>query len=141
MKETKKENVIKHVRIAYWAGAILDFVAFLQMILPRVSARLMGGTVVPDEAYVFAMRLGAGLMLAWTVLLIWADRKPLERADILPITMIVLLINVPAMLLALQAGLLPFSSLLPQLGMAVVLLFWYGGSYLQVLHLRKTQDN
>jgi hypothetical protein len=32
--------------------------------------------------------MGAALMLGWTVLLLWADRKPLERRGILPITVL-----------------------------------------------------
>jgi hypothetical protein len=37
----------------------------------------------------YGLRYGAPLMIGWTVLLFWADRKPLERKDILPITLIV----------------------------------------------------
>ena len=34
----------------------------------------------------YAMRTGAPLMAGWTVLLLWADRKPLERRGVLLIT-------------------------------------------------------
>jgi len=34
------------------------------------------------------MRTGAPLMAGWTVLLLWADRQPLERRGVLPITVL-----------------------------------------------------
>lgn len=38
----------------------------------------------PEFAY--ALRSGAPLMSGWTALLLWADRRPLERRGVLPIT-------------------------------------------------------
>jgi hypothetical protein len=37
------------------------------------------------------MGMGAPLMLGWTVLLLWADRKPMERKSILLVTFLVVL--------------------------------------------------
>jgi hypothetical protein len=34
------------------------------------------------------MGMGASLMLGWTALLLWADRKPLERKGVLLITLL-----------------------------------------------------
>lgn len=34
------------------------------------------------------MRAGAPLMAGWTVLLLWADRRPLERRGVLSITVV-----------------------------------------------------
>lgn len=53
-------------------------------------------------------------MLGWTVLLFWAQQKPVERADILLITLfpVVTLLAVAAGLVA-QSHQIPISSLLP----------------------------
>jgi len=40
----------------------------------------------PDADYRYAMGMGASLMLGWTGLLLWADRKPVERKGVLLIT-------------------------------------------------------
>jgi len=42
--------------------------------------------VVPDAAFGIGLRRAVPLMAGWTVLLLWAYRKPVERKDVLPIT-------------------------------------------------------
>ena len=63
-------------------------------------------------------------MLGWTVLLFWAQRKPVERADILLITLfpVVTLLAVAAGLAA-QSNAIPLSNLMP---MFVFYLVVYG---------------
>jgi len=108
------ENKILFLRISYWAGAILDVMAFLIMLFPPLFAWNNGlSNFHPGMDYRYAMGMGAPLMLGWTILLLWADRKPMERKGILLITLLVVLgevvteifgvvanfIAVPAMLL------------------------------------------
>ena len=125
----KKQNVIKWLRSSYWAGAIMDAVAFLQMAFPRYSAKLMKVSIQPGVDNVFAMRLGASVMLAWTVLLIWGDRKPLERADILPITLIIVGLNFLTMIGAVIDGLLLLGTIIPQIILCFLLFMLYAYSY------------
>jgi hypothetical protein len=81
------EKSIRWLRVSYRAGAILDLLAAIQMIIPAVFAATSGiSDFHPGRDYFYAMGMGAALMLGWTVLLLWADRKPLERRGILPIT-------------------------------------------------------
>jgi len=81
------EKRILWLRVSFWAGAILDLLAAIQMLSPAVFAVTNGLTDFhPGPDYSYAMGMGASLMLGWTVLLIWADRKPLERKGILPLT-------------------------------------------------------
>ena len=42
----------------------------------------------PGIEYRYAMGMGASLMLGWTALLLWADRKPVERKGVLLITLL-----------------------------------------------------
>jgi hypothetical protein len=86
------ENKILFLRISYWAGAILDVIAFLIMVFPPLFALNNGITSFkPGMDYRYAMGMGAPLMLGWTVLLLWADRKPMERKSILLVTFLVVL--------------------------------------------------
>jgi len=98
-------NKILFLRISYWAGAILDALAFLIMMFPPLFALNNGlKNLSPGVDYRYAMGMGAPLMLAWTVLLLWADRKPLERRVILPITLLVVLGEVAVEIYGVTAG-------------------------------------
>ena len=72
---------IRWLRISYWAGAIVDAYAAFRWIFPEM---FLGSSA--DIGYNLGMKWGVALMLGWTLLLIWADRKPLERKDILLLT-------------------------------------------------------
>ncbi len=75
------------LRISYWAGIVVDAGAAILMLFPRLFLRFMNVNVDPSPGFSYGMRYGAPLMIGWTVLLFWADRKPVERKDILPITL------------------------------------------------------
>src|SRR5271157_4548931 len=92
MKIVTMERKILFLRISYWAGAILDVIAFFIMMFPFLFA-LNGGLTNfnPSIEYRYAMGMGAPLMLGWTILLLWADRKPMERKSVLIITFMVVL--------------------------------------------------
>jgi len=47
-----------------------------------------------DISYKYQTGTGAFLMLGWTFLLIWADRKPIERKDILLLTVIPVVVGI-----------------------------------------------
>ena len=65
------------LRISYWVGIIADGFATLRMVFPRIDS---------GSEYRYALGLGASLMFGWTLLLIWADRKPMERKGVLLLT-------------------------------------------------------
>jgi hypothetical protein len=80
-------NSVTLLRISYWIGAIADFINAIAMVYPP----LLAGMLKLEEAPVsldarLALLMGASLMFGWTVLLIWADRKPVERKGVLLIT-------------------------------------------------------
>lgn len=83
------------IRLTYWYGAILDFLVFLDMIISVLfEFSVSMPNVNPDISYKYQTGTGAFLMLGWTILLIWADRKPLERKDILIITAIPVVLGI-----------------------------------------------
>ena len=101
----KSFDKILFLRISYWAGAVLDGIAFLIMMFPPLFALNNGlKNFDPGVEYRYAMGMGAPLMLAWTVLLLWADRKPVERKDILLITLLVVLGEVLTEIYGVAAG-------------------------------------
>lgn len=83
----KIKRKILWLRISYWTGAILDGLYIIPMLFPEIGGNIFGlNDFRPDAPFRYAMAVGAALMLGWTALLIWADRKPLERREILLLT-------------------------------------------------------
>ena len=83
------------IRFAYWYGAILDLLVFIDMLLSIIFEFSVSISNVSTEiSYKYQTGTGAFLMLGWTILLIWADRKPLERKFILLLTTVPVIIGI-----------------------------------------------
>ncbi len=81
-------NHVTWLRVGYWVGAVADAVATVSLLIPSRTA---------ETEFRYAMGMAAALMLAWTVLLIWGDRRPVERRGVLLLTLFPL---IPALLAA-----------------------------------------
>ena len=114
------------LRIGYWIGIVLDALAFVQMAFPEIGKAMLKVNMETGPEYVFAINLGAGLMLAWTLLLVWADRKPVERRMIIPLTMIIIAWNTFTMRYGVRTGLVPAETMMPQMIVAGALFVYYG---------------
>ncbi len=118
------------LRIAYWAGIVMDAVAALQMLFPQLLLRTYNITLTPDPEFTFAMRYGAPLMIGWTLLLFWADRRPVERKDILLITAFPVVVGYMAVVgYAVATGLATFGQVFPAWVMQSVLIVLFGIGY------------
>jgi len=82
-------TAVRRLRIAFAAGALTDAFALVPMLVPS-AARLLWGFENPTGSYVFAMGYGASLMLGWTLLLLWAYARPLERRFVALLTLVVI---------------------------------------------------
>lgn len=77
------------LRISFLVGAITDGLAIIPMVFPRIGSVLFGGDLTRLGAeYRYAMGIGASLMAGWTALLIWGAISPIERRDILLLTLV-----------------------------------------------------
>lgn len=82
-------DAVRWLRISYWVGAIVDAAAAVQMLCPPLFGLGMGlPGFAPGADYRYAMGMGASLMAGWTALLVWADRRPMERKGVLPLTVV-----------------------------------------------------
>lgn len=124
MKLSRSTRIIL-LRVAYWLGIILDALAFVQMAFPEIGRKMLKANLEPTPEYIFAINLGAGLMLAWTLLLFWADRKPLERRIIIPLTMIIIVWNFFTLQYGVRKGLIPLETMLPQIVIMCLLFFYF----------------
>jgi hypothetical protein len=111
----KSNDAVRWLRISYWAGAILDALAALSMLSPDLFAATNGlRDFHPGLEWRFAMGMGASLMLGWTALLLWADRKPLERKGVLLITVLPVVLGLAVNeIVAVRAGFLPIATTIP----------------------------
>jgi hypothetical protein len=111
------------LRISFWIGAIIDALAAIQLLIPSFWASSYGLTIdATNGALNLALVTAATLMLGWTGLLIWADRKPLERKGILPLTVFPVVFGLAANnVYAAATGLTPLLSVIPLLAMQCII--------------------
>ncbi len=117
---------------SFRAGAALDAIATVGMIFPgrlwTARFRPPFNRRGPELAY--GMRTGAPLMAGWTVLLLWADRQPIERQDIVAITAVPVVAGLIANdVMAVRAGQLSRASVLPVRIVQSLLMFLFAFSY------------
>ena len=124
-------NAIRWLRISYWVGAVVDFAAGLMMVIPVLFAFMnQPASFHPADDFRYAMGMGAPLMFGWTVLLLWADRKPLERKGILPITLLVVIGEILTQVWGATVGFVPLDALIPTFIMQTFIFSLFLFSYL-----------
>jgi hypothetical protein len=116
------------LRTAFLAGAVTDGLAIGPLVVPSL-ARLLWGFEDPSGAYRFAMGYAASLMLGWTALLAWAYRRPLERAFVAALTVLVIYGLVATELAAVISGAMPAWRMVPTWLLQVVLLSLFATAY------------
>jgi hypothetical protein len=80
---------IMWLRISYWVGAVLDGLWVIPMLLPEIGLAIYGiKSMEITGGLRYTLAVGAALMAGWTCLLIWADRKPVERRGVLLLTIV-----------------------------------------------------
>ena len=88
----RTENRVLMLRTSFWVGAILDGIYAINMslvwLLDEYSGfdpiRLMRFTSGAESRY--AWGFACSVVISWTLLLIWADRNPVERKEIIMLT-------------------------------------------------------
>jgi hypothetical protein len=107
------------------------------MVFPLVSPKVTGMIFGiphfnPGIDYRVGAGVGAALMAGWTVLLIWADRKPVERRDILLITLYPVLSGlILVCIYAVVQGMIKFEYMVPTFIMQGILFIFDHVAYIQ----------
>lgn len=101
------------IRSSYWVAAIADFIIALLVLIPE----RMGVT-----EFVYPMGLMSAVAIAWGVMLIIADRHPIERRWVLLPTMLVVFLLGAAGIYAAVIGVIPIGRIIGS-SSAVVLVF------------------
>ncbi len=132
-------NQLKILRIAFLAGAITDALAILPMLFPKL-ANIFWGITEFNGAYQFAMGCGASLMLGWTIFLIWAYQKPVERKYAAILTIIVILGFVLTEICAVISGTITIERAVPSWLMQLILLILFTCAYRYPANYNKDTD-
>ncbi len=129
--KNKVKNKIRWLRISYWVGAVVDGLYVIPMLVPRWGGALLGvEDFNPGGEARYTLAVGAALMLGWTAVLLWADRKPLERRGVLLLTIFPVKVCLDlASLYLVMYGILPLERLLLSKVDAVVLYGLFTYSY------------
>jgi hypothetical protein len=124
-------SAVRWLRASYRTGAVIDALAAIQMLVPGLFAFANElPEFAPGPDYGFAMGMGASLMLGWTVLLLWADRRPIERRGVLAITIVPVIVGLAINeAVAVRAGFLPLRSQVPIWTLQAALAALFGVSY------------
>jgi hypothetical protein len=116
-----KMKKVLWLRISCWTDAIADGVATVRMLFPRPAY----GT-----EYRYALGLAASLMMGWTFLLLWADRRPLERKGVVLLTAFPVVAGLLlATIYSAVSGLVTFRAILPQGAFLIALIGLFSFSY------------
>lgn len=126
------------LRVSFWVGAIVDAVAGVAMLCPTLIGKVYGlDNFNPGAEYRYAMGLGAALMFGWTALLIWADRKPLERKGVLLLTVFPVIIGLMAAeAYAVKLGFIDLGEMAPTWIYQAILIWLFSFSYLKARKVR-----
>jgi len=123
------KKAIFWLKLAFLAGMITDALALIPMIFPPM-AKIFWGFDTFTGIYYFAMGYGASLMLAWTILLCWAYRKPLERRFIALLTGLIIICFVVTEIVAVSNDYIQMSKIVPSFVLQAILLFLFIYSFI-----------
>ena len=127
------------LKLAFLAGMITDALALIPMLFPPM-AKIFWGFENFSGIYYFAMGYGASLMLAWTILLYWAYRKPLERRYIALFTGLILVCFVVTEIIAVSNGYIQLNKVVPSFVLQTILLILFNYSFFKS-ETRKIEKN
>jgi len=123
-------NQILWIKAACWAGVLPDAVVTILMLQPAQFARTFGIGTDPGPLVAAGLLAGAPLMAGWTLLLFRAHRSPVERKEVLLITVVPVLAGFIALEVFLTGqGLTSLAALAPILALQAIPAVWYLAGY------------
>lgn len=120
MKLVKSGKTI--IRITLWWGIIADLIETIRMVIPQLFISTTGMHGIINNSFRFTLLYGAPVMLGWTILLFWADRKPIERKGIFLCLIPVIIGYFFVEAIGLQSGILDLQNTIPTFILQTILM-------------------
>ncbi|MGO8806098.1 MAG: hypothetical protein ACLQO7_05780 [Candidatus Bathyarchaeia archaeon] len=135
----RSANRILLLRISFWLGVVIDGFVAVQLLLPNFWASFDGlKPYAPSTTLNFGLGIASALMFGWTFLLIWADRKPLERKGVLLLTVVPVILGLAMNnVFAATSGLRSLQTVLPELALQTGLAALFTFSYINARQATK----
>jgi len=125
------KNPVLLLKFSYIIGAILDALVAIQMFSPDILTFTTGvSSFAPTSNFLYASYMSGIMMISWSVLLIWGYIRPVERKDILLITILPVVGLMISGILSTTAGFLPWLTFVTYLAIQVFLVVLFATSYL-----------
>ena len=125
------KNPVILLKFSYIIGAILDALVAIQMFSPDILILTTGvSSFAPTSNFLYASYMSGVMMISWSVLLIWGYLKPVERKDILLITILPVIGLMISAILSTTVGFLPWVTMIIFLTIQVFLVILFAASYL-----------
>lgn len=125
------KNPVLLLKFSYIIGAILDALVAIQMFSPDILILTTGvSSFAPTSNFLYASYMSGVMMISWSVLLIWGYLKPVERKDILLITILPVIGLMISGILSTTVGFLPWVTMIIFLTIQVFLVILFAASYL-----------
>ena len=125
------KNPVLLLKFSYLIGAILDALVAIQMFSPDILTLTTGvSSFAPTSNYLYASYMSGVMLISWSVLLIWGYLKPVQRKDILLITVLPVIGLMISGALSTTAGFLPWLTTIVYLAIEAFLVILFTVSYL-----------
>ena len=117
------------IRITLWWGMIADLLETIRLIVPQVFIKTVGLNAWVSNELRFALLYGAPVMLGWTLILFWVNKKPLERKGVFLCLIPVILSYVIVEITGLNMGVINIQQTIPTFFLQGILLILAVVSY------------
>ena len=127
-----------YIRIVLWIGIVADLMNLILYAFPQLIATQLGIANPQIDSITSYILIQTGtLMLGWTLLLFWADRKPIERKVVLLLTSLVTVGMFLSAIYLIVSGTVVFITVLPLIILPIVLCILFTSAYLLALGISK----
>ncbi len=146
INRSDKAKKIHLLRICYLIGAFLDALFAIDMYYVSINgsestlSTIFSLEIEVTDAYRYALALFGAAVTSWTILLLWANQKPVERKGILLITITIFIGLLVANLIGERLNVLPTEKFIRRLIAYLSLIGLYAYSYWNARDLQTITD-
>jgi hypothetical protein len=118
------------LRITFIWGIVADAIETIRMIFPNLFLGTTGINLELSDGLRLGLLYGMPVMIGWTLLLFWANLKPIERKGVLICLIPVILAYIVIEIVILKMEYAAFSNMIPTFILQIILIFLCIFSYL-----------